>query len=95
MARFIFIRGMSVMLDSDLASLYGVTPKARRQGVRRNRNRSTADFMFQLINQKVTNLRSQIVTSSLGRGYGGRRDRPWHFRSEADGKECSWLLDSA
>jgi hypothetical protein len=76
------IRSVSVMLDSDLASLYGVTSKALLQGVRRNRNRFPADFVFQLTNQEVTNLRSQIVTSSLGRGYGGRRYRPWAFTEQ-------------
>jgi hypothetical protein len=60
------IRAVSVMLDSDLASLYGVAPKALLQAVRRNQKRFPQDFMFQLTNQEVKNLRSQIVTSSLG-----------------------------
>lgn len=76
------IRGVSVMLDSDLANLYGVPVKALLQAVRRNRKRFPADFMFQLTNQEVTNLRSQIVTSSLTRGYGGRRYRPWAFTEQ-------------
>jgi hypothetical protein len=73
------IRGLSVILDSELALLYGVAAKALLQAVRRNRNRFPADFMFQLTDQEVTNLRSQVVTSSLARGYGGRRYRPWGF----------------
>jgi hypothetical protein len=76
------IRGLSVMLDSELAALYGVSAKALLQAVRRNRNRFPADFMFQLTNQEVTNLRSQFVTSSLARGYGGRRYRPWAFTEQ-------------
>jgi hypothetical protein len=77
-----FIRGQAVVLDSDLANLYSVTPKALLQAVRRNRKRFPADFMFQLANQEVTNLRSQIVTSSLRREYGGRRYRPWAFTEQ-------------
>jgi hypothetical protein len=76
------IRGLSVILDADLAALYAVTVKALLQGVRRNRRRFPADFMFQLTNQEVTNLRSQTVTSSLARGYGGRRYRPWAFTEQ-------------
>ena len=76
------IRGLSVILDADLAALYAVTVKALLQGVRRNRKRFPADFMFQLTNQEVANLRSQIVTSSLARGYGGRRYRPWAFTEQ-------------
>ena len=71
--RIFMVRGLSVMLDVDLASLYGVPVKALLQAVRRNEKRFPADFMFQLINQEVANLRSQTVTSSLARGYGGRR----------------------
>jgi hypothetical protein len=70
------------MLDSALASLYGVLVKVLLQAVRRNRKRFPADFMFQLTNQEVTNLRSQFVTSSLASGYGGRRYRPWAFTEQ-------------
>jgi len=73
---------VSVMLDSDLAELYGVAPKVLLQAVRRNRKRFPSDFMFQLTDQEVTNLRSQSVTSSLARGYGGRRYRPWAFTEQ-------------
>ena len=81
-AQIHIVRGVSVMLDSDLASLYGVPVKALLQAVRRNRKRFPSDFMFQLTNQEVTNLRSQIVTSSLARGYGGRRYRPCVFTEQ-------------
>ena len=76
------IRGVSVMLDSDLAVLYGVSTKVLLQAVRRNRNRFPSDFMFQVSNQELTNLRSQIVTSSLARGYGGRRYHSWAFTEQ-------------
>jgi hypothetical protein len=81
-SQILFIRGVSVMLDSDLAAVYAVTVKSLLQGVRRNRKRFPADFMFQLTNQEVANLRSQFVTSSLGRTYGGRRYRPWAFTEQ-------------
>lgn len=76
------IRGASVILDFDLASLYGVPVKALLQAVRRNRNRFPDDFLFQLTNQEVANLRSQFVTSSLARSYGGRRYQPWAFTEQ-------------
>jgi hypothetical protein len=71
------IRGQRVMLDADLAKLYGITTKVFNQAVRRNRDRFPADFAFQLTLQELRNLRSQIVTSSSD--YGGRRYRPWAF----------------
>ncbi len=60
------IRGEKVILDSDLAALYGVTTKALNQAVRRNSERFPADFVFQLEPQEVTALRSQTVTSNIG-----------------------------
>jgi len=65
------IRGQRVMLDSDLAELYGVPTKALVQAVKRNLDRFPDDFAHQLTEQEFTNLRSQIVTSSSG--LGGRR----------------------
>jgi hypothetical protein len=76
------IRGVSVMLDSDLAALYGVTTGVLLQAVRRNRKRFPADFMFSLTDQEFTNLRSQFVISSLSRTYGGRRYKPWVFTEQ-------------
>lgn len=72
------IRGERVMLDSDLAEIYGVTTKAFNQAVKRNLKRFPEDFMFQLTNEEFENLRSQFVTSSSG-GYGGRRYLPYVF----------------
>jgi hypothetical protein len=71
------IRGQRVMLDSDLAKLYGVPTKVLNQAVKRNRSRFPDDFAFQLTGQEVTDLKSQIVTSSFG--HGGRRKPPWVF----------------
>jgi len=62
------IRGHKVMLDSDLAVLYGVETRALIQAVKRNISRFPADFMFQLNFQDVAALRSQIVTLKKGRG---------------------------
>jgi hypothetical protein len=58
------IRGMKVMLDVDLAELYGVQTKVLKQAVRRNIERFPEDFMFELSTEEFTELRSQIVTSS-------------------------------
>jgi hypothetical protein len=57
-------RGEKVLLDFDLALLYGVATKALNQAVKRNRDRFPNDFMFQLTTEEVLNLRSQTVTSS-------------------------------
>jgi ORF6N domain len=57
-------RGQKVMLDFDLAALYGVATKVLNQAVKRNRERFPADFIFQLTAEDRSNLRSQIVTSS-------------------------------
>lgn len=59
------IRGEKVLLSQQLAELYGVSVKALNQAVRRSLDRFPADFMFQLPDQAVRNLKSQFVTSSL------------------------------
>jgi phage regulator Rha-like protein len=74
------VRGLKVMLDSDLAELYGVPTKVLVQAVKRNIKRFPKDFMFQLTNQYVVGLRSQIVTSRLG--HGGRRYSPYAFTEQ-------------
>jgi hypothetical protein len=58
------IRGQRIMLDSDLAKIYGVTTKQLNQQFRRNRERFPSDFAFELTNQELTQMRSQIVTAS-------------------------------
>jgi ORF6N domain. len=64
--RILMIRGQKVMLSTELAELYGVEPKVLLEVVKRNIERFPDDFMFQLTNQEVANLKSQIVTSSWG-----------------------------
>ena|SRR5271165_6620407 len=75
--RIIVLRGHRVLLDADLAAFYGVPNKALNQAVKRNVDRFPSDFRFQLTFEEVANLKSQIVTSSLG--YGGRRKLPFAF----------------
>jgi len=72
------IRGQKVMLDFDLAALYGVETKVLIQAIKRNQDRFPKDFMFQLTNDEFSNLRSQIVTSS----WGGRRYPPYVFTEQ-------------
>jgi ORF6N domain len=74
------IRGQRVMLDADLAKLYGVLTKRLNEQVARNRDRFPADFAYQLTPQEVSNLMSQNATSSPG--HGGRRTRPWVFTEQ-------------
>lgn len=62
------VRGQRVLLDADLAMLYGVSTKVLNQAVRRNRDRFPDDFLVCLTNQDVASLRSQIVTLKAGRG---------------------------
>ena len=71
------VRGQRVMLDSDLAELYGTTTMALNQAVKRNAERFPEDFSFLLGEQEVANLISQIVISSSG--HGGRRKLPRVF----------------
>jgi hypothetical protein len=75
------VRGERVMVDADLAELYGVMTKRLNQAVRRNRARFPADFMFQLTAEEVRDLRSQFATSSSA-GYGGRRYLPYAFTEQ-------------
>lgn len=74
-ANILVVRGTRVILDSDLARLYGVAPKRFNEQVRRNLARFPSDFMFRLTNQEVAILRSQNATSS----WGGRRYAPMAF----------------
>jgi hypothetical protein len=89
------IRGRNVMMDSDLAELYGVETKVLLQSVRRNCGRFPADFRFQLSIQEVRSLRSQFVTSNPQppefietfndndiENRGGRRGLPYVFTEQ-------------
>lgn len=73
--RILLIRGHKVMLDADLAALYGVSTRVLNQAVKRNRQRFPADFMIQLTRAEGKHLRSQFVTSR----WGGRRYLPYAF----------------
>jgi hypothetical protein len=75
--RILFIRDRQVMLDADLAELYGVETKVLTRAVRRNQERFPNDFMFQLSRDEFDHLRSQSDTSS-GQ-HGGRRYAPYVF----------------
>jgi hypothetical protein len=72
----LLIRGEKLILDSDLAALYGVETRALLQAVKRNRERFPSDFMIQLTLKEYDSLRSQIVIS---KGRGGRRYLPYAF----------------
>lgn len=84
-------RGERVLLDVDLAHLYGVETKRLNEAVKRNRERFPEDFMFQLTDNEIDALRSQIATSSSARSqldaqftrqHGGRRGRPYVFTEQ-------------
>ena len=66
-SRILVIRGRKVMLDADLADIYGVTTKALNQAVKRNRERFPDDFAFQLNASEAARLRSQIAISNVQR----------------------------
>lgn len=69
LAKLVFlVRGEKVLLDTDLADLYGVEARALNQAVARNRNRFPDDFMFQLTAEEWTGMRSQTVTTSGAKG---------------------------
>jgi phage regulator Rha-like protein len=76
-SRILILRHHRVILDSDLAELYGVPVRQLNQQAKRNRERFPADFMFQLTAKENDVLRSQIVISNKGRG--GRRYPPYAF----------------
>lgn len=76
----IALREQRVMLDADLATLYGVPTKVLVQAVKRNVRRFPADFMFQLGAEEWAALKSQTVTSNTGRG--GRRTAPYAFTEQ-------------
>jgi hypothetical protein len=62
------IRGVRIMLDSDLAAIYGVSTSRFNEAVKRNKNRFPADFMFQLTGEENASLRSQFAILKTGRG---------------------------
>ncbi len=75
MSKIYVIRNEKVMLDKDLAELYGVETRRLNEQVKRNCERFPADFMFRLTKTEFENLKSQIATSS----WGGSRKLPYAF----------------
>ncbi|HET8714521.1 MAG TPA: ORF6N domain-containing protein, partial [Holophagaceae bacterium] len=73
--RILMIRGQRVILDEDLAELYGVETRRLNEQIKRNRERFPSDFMFQLTAKEWADLKSQSATSS----WGGRRTTPYAF----------------
>ena len=71
------IRGQKIMLDADLAQLYGVSTRRLNEQIRRNRDRFPEDFAFVLTPEEFANLKSHFATSSSG--WGGRRKLPYAF----------------
>ena len=78
--RIYLIRGQKVMIDTDLAELYGVPTFRLNEAVKRNKKRFPEDFMFQLTKEEEESLTSQIAISKTGRG--GRRTRPYAFTEQ-------------
>src|SRR5919197_1114969 len=77
--RIFYLRGEKVLLDFDLATLYGVATKALNQAVKRNRERFPDDFMFQLNREETRFLRSQFVTLKRGKHL---KYRPYVFTEQ-------------
>lgn len=86
------IRKQRVILDTDLAKLYGVQTFRFNEAVKRNRSRFPDDFMFQLTREETDALTSQIAMSKTGRG--GRRTLPWAF-TEHGALQAANILNSA
>jgi phage regulator Rha-like protein len=76
-SKILVLRNQKVILDTDLAELYGVSVKRLNEQIKRNRNRFPMDFLFTVSNAEYRSLRSQIATSNSGRG--GRRYLPHAF----------------
>jgi hypothetical protein len=83
------LRGRRVLLDAELAVLYGVTTRRLNGQVRRNRKRSPDDFLFELTTEEFANLKSRFATSS----WGGRRKRPLAF-TEHGAIQAATILNS-
>ncbi len=96
-SRIITLRGQRVMLDSDLAALYGVETRRLNEQVRRNPDRFPADFMFQVREDEFKALMSQFATSNEGAttlGHGGRRKLPLVF-TEHGALQAASVLNSS
>jgi len=82
----LLVRGHKVMLDADLAELYGVETRRLNEQVKRNIERFPADFMFQLTKEEYADLRIQVGTSSQ---WGGRRYPPFAFTEQGVFAACA------
>lgn len=91
-SRILFLRRQRVILDTDLAELYGVSAKRLNEQVKRNQQRFPSDFMFQLNRKEHEALRSQFATSKKSRG--GRRYLP-HVFTEHGAIMAATVLNSA
>lgn len=91
--KILFLRGTRVLLDSDLAKLYGVRTAALNRAVQRNEGRFPGDFMFQLNEKEVAALRYQIGISKT-EGRGGRRYAPYVFTEQGVAMLSSVLRSS-
>ena len=85
----VVLRGQRVLLDEELATLYGVTTRRLNEQVRRNRSRFPADFLIELTQAEFANLKSQFATSS----WGGRRKLPFAF-TEHGAIQVATILNS-
>jgi hypothetical protein len=83
------LRGQKVLLDAELAALYGVTTRRLNEQVRRNRSRFPVDFLFELTTEEFANLKSHFATSS----WGGRRKLPFAF-TEHGAIQVATILNS-
>ena len=90
-SRILLLRGLRVLLDSDLAALYGVPTKRFNEAVKRNTAKFPGEFMFQLTAEEFAALRSHFATSNIGRG--GRRHLPRVF-TEHGALMAATLLNS-
>jgi len=88
------IRGQKVMLDSDLAKLYGVETKALNQAVKRNLKRFPNDFMLECNSGELEDLRSQFVTSNDGSSWNHMRRKPPMLFTENGVAMLSGILNS-
>lgn len=82
-SRILLLREQRVMLDADLAELYGTETRVLVQAVKRNLSRFPVDFMFQLSAEEFSLLRSQaVISSASGKSHGGRRTAPYAFTEQ-------------
>ncbi|KKQ36039.1 MAG: hypothetical protein US52_C0011G0003 [candidate division WS6 bacterium GW2011_GWA2_37_6] len=92
--KIVFIRKQKVILDRDIAKLYGVETKILNQAVTRNKYRFPSDFMFRLTQKEFSDLRSQFVTSSPAK-HGGHRYLPLAFTEQGVQQRWSQIVTAS